>query len=212
MLRSNLDVTSAPSARTESISGPAPARRFEALIFDWNHSDAPHGRRAACLGTWGVAVVSDGDARLLRGGLAGLTEFAVVIDQLHPRRAQGDGSRAGFQRGIDNRVAAHVRGVADRLMRAHRRFPFDHLVVACATELRAMIAHSLDDELNAILVGIIDRDLEHAAVDQIAGIVAPLIERAEREREAELVACIEERLATGGPAAAGRGEVLATLE
>ena len=61
---------------------------------------------------------------------------------------RGDWSQAGFQGGIDERVAAHVRGVADRLLRGHRRFPFDHLVVACATELRAMIAHSLDGGLN----------------------------------------------------------------
>lgn len=44
--------------------------------------------------------------------------------------------------------------------------------------------------------------------------MAPLIERAEREREREreLVAWIEEGLGTGGPAAAGLDEVLSTLE
>jgi peptide subunit release factor 1 (eRF1) len=109
-------------------------------------------------------------------------------------------------------VAAHVRGVADRLLRAHRRSPFDHLVIACASELRAMIAHSLDSELKSVLAGIIDRDLEHASVDQIAGALAPLIERAELERERELGARIEEGLGTGGPAAAGLDEVLSTLE
>jgi len=163
-------------------------------------------------GTWGVAIVSRRGARLLRGGPDGLTEFATVTDELHRRHAQGGWSQARFQRGIDKQVAAHVRGVVDRLLRAHRRSPFDHLVVACATELRAMIAHSLDTELNRVLVGIIDRDLEHASVHQIVGAVAPLIERAERERERELVARIEEGLGTGGPAAAGLDEVLATLE
>jgi peptide chain release factor subunit 1 len=163
-------------------------------------------------GAWGVAIVSRRGARLLRGGPGGLTEFATITDRLHRRHAQGGWSQARFQRGIDEQVAAHVRGVADRLLRAHRRSPLDHLVIACASELRAMIAHSLDSELKGALVGIIDRDLEHAAADQIVGAVAPLIEHAERERERELVARIEEGLGTGGPAAAGLDEVLATLE
>ncbi|HYB26196.1 MAG TPA: hypothetical protein VEF89_06260 [Solirubrobacteraceae bacterium] len=63
-----------------------------------------------------------------------------------------------------------------------------------------------------MLVGIIDRDLEHASVEHIAGIVARFVERAERERERELVARIEEGLGTGGPAAAGLDKVLSTLE
>ncbi len=163
-------------------------------------------------GAWGVAIVSRRGARLLRGGPDGVTEFAAITDHLHRRHAQGGWAQARFQRGIDEHVAAHVRGVTDRLLRAHRRSPFDHLVIACASELRAMIAHSLDSELQCMLVAIVDRDLEHASVEQIAGIVAPLIQRAERERERELVARIEEGLATGGPAAAGLDEVLSTLE
>jgi peptide subunit release factor 1 (eRF1) len=163
-------------------------------------------------GAWGVAIVSRRRARLLREGPGGLTEFATIANQLHRRHAQGDWSQARFQRGIDEQVAAHVRGVADRLLRAHRRSRFDHLVIACASELRAMIAHSLDTELKRVLVGMIDRDLEYASVEQIAGIVEPLIERAERESERELLVGLEEGLGTGGPAAAGLDEVLATLE
>jgi peptide chain release factor subunit 1 len=163
-------------------------------------------------GAWGVAIVSRREARLLRGGPAGLTEFAAITDQLHRRHAQGGWSQARFQRGIEERVAAHVRGVADRLLRAHRRAPFDHIVVVCAGELRPVIEHSLDNELKRVLVEIVERDLEHASVEQIAGIAVPLIERAERERERELVARIDEALGTGGPAAAGLDEVLSTLD
>jgi len=163
-------------------------------------------------GAWGVAVVSRRAARLLRGGPGGLTEFAAITDQLHGRHAQGGWSQARFQRGIEEQAALHVRGVADRLLRAHRRSSFDHLVVACAGELRPVVEHSLDSEMKRVLLAIIDRDLEHASVEQIAGVAAPLIERAERKRESELVARIEEGLGTGGPAAAGLDEVLSTLE
>ena len=45
--------------------------------------------------------------------------------------------------------------------------------------------------------GITDRDLARAVVDQIVAIGAPLIERAEQERESELVARTEEGLERG---------------
>ena len=163
-------------------------------------------------GGWGIAIVSRRSARLLRGGPDGLAEFAVITDQLHRRHAQGGWSQARFQRGIEDRVAEHVRGVSDRLVRAHRRSPFEHLVIACAGEVRPMIEHSLESELKDILVGIVERDLEHASVEQIAGIVAPLVGRVQRDRERELVARLEEGLGTGGPAAAGLDEVISTLE
>ncbi len=163
-------------------------------------------------GSWGVAIVSRRAARLLRGGPAGLTEFAAITDQLHRRHAQGGWSQARFQRGIDEQVAAHVRRVADRLLRAHHRSPFDHLVIACADELRALVAHSLDSDLQGVLVGIVGRDLEQAPVERIAAIVAPLVEHAKRERERKLLAQIEEGLGTGGRAAAGLDEVLAMFE
>jgi len=51
MLRSKLDMTGAPSARAGGLSDePAPARRFEALIFDWDRGDEPHGRGDEHLG------------------------------------------------------------------------------------------------------------------------------------------------------------------
>jgi len=84
-----------------------------------------------------------------------LAEFAAITDQLHRRHAQGGWSQARFQRGIEGRVAEHVRGVSDRLVRAHGRSAFEHLVIACAGELRPMIEHSLDSELKDLLVEIV---------------------------------------------------------
>jgi peptide chain release factor subunit 1 len=163
-------------------------------------------------GDWAVAVVSRRAARLLRGGPQGLSEFACVRDEVHGRHAQGGWSQARFQRGIEEQVAAHVRGVADRLARAHRRRPFADLVIVAADELRPVIEHSLHPELAQLLAGAVDADLEHASVQEIAEAVAPLIERAQRQREHELVDRLEQALGTGGPAAAGLDEVLSTLE
>jgi len=163
-------------------------------------------------GDWGVAVVSRRAARLLRGGPGGLSEFATIAGELHRRHSQGGWSQARFQRGIEEQVAAHLRGVTDRLLRAHQRRPFQHLVIICSDELRPVIAGSLSRELTDVLVGMVDADLEHASAGEIAAAIAPVIERIERDRERDLIAQLEHALGTAGAAAAGLDEVLSTLE
>jgi peptide chain release factor subunit 1 len=163
-------------------------------------------------GDWGVAVVSRRAARLLRGGPGALAEFAAIEDELHRRHAQGGWSQARFERGIEEQVAAHVRGVADRLLRVHLRRPFQHLVIICSEELRPVVEHSLGRELREVLAGTVAADLERASPDRIALVVAPVVGRAERDRERDLIAQLEQALGTGGPAAAGLDEVLSTLE
>ena len=163
-------------------------------------------------GGWGVAVVSRRTARLFRGGPGGLSEFALIDDELHRRHSQGGWSQARFQRGIEQQVAAHVRGVADRLLRAHQRQPFGHLVVISSDELRPVIEHSLHSELTAVLAATVDVDLEHAPVGEIVAVIAPVIERVGREEERDLISRLEQQLGTGGPAAAGLDDVLSALE
>jgi peptide chain release factor subunit 1 len=162
-------------------------------------------------GDWGVAVVSRRAARLFRGGPHGLSEFAAIEDEVHRRHAQGGWSQARFQRGIEEQVAAHVRAVAERLLRAHQRRPFQHLVVICSDELRPVIERSLHSDLRAVLAGTVDADLPLASAEEIARAVGPVVARTERDRERELVAHLEHELGTGGRAAAGLDEVLSML-
>jgi len=161
---------------------------------------------------WGVAVVSRRAARLFRGGPRSLIEFSTVDDELHRRHAQGGWSQARFQRGIEQQVAEHARHTAQRMLRAHRRHPFDQIIVVAADELWPVVEASLDGDLRDRLAGQIALDLEHATEGEIARAVAPIVDAAERQRERELVARLDEALGTGGPAAAGLDEVLATLE
>ena len=149
-------------------------------------------------GDYGVAIVGRRAARLFRGGRDGLSEFATIDDDVYRRHAQGGWSQARFQRGIEEQVAAHVRGVADRLLRAHLRQPFERLVVICSGELRPLIRRSLHSSLSAVVVEIIDADLVHAKAEEIATVVAPVIERVERERERDLTGRLEQALGTGG--------------
>jgi len=163
-------------------------------------------------GAWGVAVVARPDARLLRGGPDGLSQFARVHDEVHRRHAQGGWSQSRFQRGIEQEVAWHVSAVADRLLRAHRRHGFEHLVIVASDELQPVVEHSLHTELRDVLAGTVPADLEHATVQEIERAIAPVIESSERKRERTLVAAVEQGLGIGGAAAAGLDEVLAMLE
>lgn len=156
---------------------------------------------------WGVAVVSRRGARLFRGGRRGLVEFATVTDEVHGRHAQGGWSQARYQRGIEQAVADHVRHVAAQLRRAHRRHPFEHLVVVAAPELWPVIEANLPHDLSDRLAGILEHDLERAATEDLAAAIVPVVEDAEWRREALALARLEDALATGGAAAAGVDEV-----
>jgi peptide chain release factor subunit 1 len=161
---------------------------------------------------WGVAVLSRRGARLFRGGREGLIEFATVQDELHRRHAQGGWSQARFQRGIGRQVAQHVGHVSEMLLRAHRRRPFDQLVIVASAELWPTVEPSLHRDLRDRVAGVIEHDLEHAKLEEIRKALAPIIDRVERAREIALTARLDEALATGGGAVAGFGQVLLTLE
>jgi peptide chain release factor subunit 1 len=157
--------------------------------------------------SWGVAVMSRRGARLFRGGRRGLVELATVTDDVHGRHAQGGWSQARYQRGIEQEVAEHVRNAVEQLQRAHRRRPFEQLVVIAAAELRPLVEAQLSAELRERLAGAVERDLEHATVGEITEAVLPVVERVEQEREQATLARLAEALARGGRAAAGVEEV-----
>ncbi len=162
-------------------------------------------------GPWAVAVLSRRSARLLRGGPRGLSEFATIDDDVYRRHAQGGWSQSRFQRGIDEQVAAHVRAVVARLLRAHRRLPFAHLVIVCSGELRPIVERSLPSELADLQVSSIEAGLEHASLDEILRAVTPAMVSSERDRETRLAAAVDDALGTGGPAAAGCDDVLSAF-
>ena len=162
-------------------------------------------------GDWGVAVIGRRAARLFRGGPDGLVQFAAVEDELHPRHSQGGMSQARFQRGIEQQVAEHVRHAAELLLRAHQRRPFEQLAIVASDELWPLVEAELHRDLRDRVAGVIRQDLEHAAMEEIARAVSPVVEVAERERERTLISRLEDALGTGGAAAAGLDEVLATL-
>jgi Protein required for attachment to host cells len=112
---------------------------------------------------WGVAVVSHRTARLFRGGMRALAEFAAFD--------------------AHDQVRAHAQRVAARLSRAHRRRPFANLAIVALSKLRGVIDASLDEQLTAACAAFIDADLERASALQLVPVLAPTIDGIERTRE-----------------------------
>jgi len=112
-------MTSARPARAASVPEPAPTRRFEALIFDWDHGATSHGPGAEHLG----ALIEDACAH----GLDLAIVSGVVVDELDAElgaRPAGPGGlilaaargcdvfsvdRDGFERAFE--TAPSIRGV-----------------------------------------------------------------------------------------------------
>jgi peptide subunit release factor 1 (eRF1) len=163
---------------------------------------------------WGVIVASRDAARLFRGGPRSLVEFARIDDEVHKRHARGGWSgwsQSRFQRGIEEQVAQHVRHLTEDMLKAHRRSPFEQLVIVAADELWPMVDAALHPELRGRLAGRVALDLENAPTTEIADEVASVMERARREQERGLIDRLESTLGIGGRATAGLDDVLGTL-
>lgn len=163
-------------------------------------------------GDWGVAVVSRSSARLFRGGPKALAKFESIDSEVHGRHAQGGWSQARYQRSIEEDVATHVREVCGHLLRAHRRKPFDHLVIVASNELQPLVEQALHSDLAQVLTGYVEADLERASAPEITHAIAPIVEQSDRNREGALLWELEEAIGTGGHAVVGLEEVLSMLQ
>jgi peptide chain release factor subunit 1 len=161
---------------------------------------------------WGVVVLGRRTARLFRGGPAAIVEFASLEDEVHRRHAQGGWAQARFQRGIEEEVGAHVRRAAQLLARAHRRRTFGHLAIVASSEVWPLLEASLPGDLRPRVAGVVDANLHHASAAEVLRAVTPLFTSAERQRERQLLARLDEALGTGGAAVSGLDEVIATLQ
>ena len=153
-------------------------------------------------GDWGVAVVDRRAARLLRGGPRTLVEFAAVDDERQPGPAKSGWWRIRWRHGIEERDAEHARRLAGRLLRAHRRQAFDHLVVIASRELWPVIEAALHSDLRDRLAGLVDLDLGHAPAREILRAVAPVVQRAQQDGTTRSQRASRRVLPTAGAAVA----------
>ncbi|MFI4985484.1 MAG: hypothetical protein ACHQAV_05815 [Solirubrobacterales bacterium] len=133
-------------------------------------------------GDWGAAVLGRHTGRLFRGGARALVEFAAFDCERQCAPANGGSRRTHWRHGIEQRSAEDARQLAGRLLRAHRRRAFEHLVVIASSELLPVIEADLHGDLRERLAGLVtEPHLERAPAREILRVVAPLLERAQRD-------------------------------
>ena len=160
---------------------------------------------------WAVLLVPRAHGRVLRGTAQHLQEVAERSDDVHGQHSQGGWSQARYERSVDQQAAEHVAGVVEVLHRSFRRRPFDALLIATPDETWGVVQDQLPPEIASRLAGRVSVDVEVASPDDVLEAARPEMERAERERERELLDRLAEGLGTGGRAAAGLPDVLGAL-
>lgn len=119
-------------------------------------------------GDRGVAVIGRRAQRLFRGDRRVLAEFACV----HAAAASTPefGSRSGSEvraLACSDRVE-RIRQALTLLARAHRRRPFEQLVIAAPPEFWTTIESTLHDDLRSLPAARLSDDLDLASAEQIA--------------------------------------------
>lgn len=133
-------------------------------------------------GEWGAAVLGRHTGRLFRGGPQTLVEFAAFEGGRHSAPGRGGLRRTRRRQGSEEQGAEPERQLAGRLLRAHRRQAFEHLVVVASSERLAVTEAVLHSDLRDRLAGTVARpDLEHAPAPEILCAVAPILARARRD-------------------------------
>lgn len=106
-------------------------------------------------GDWGAAVLDCRSARLLRGGQAGLVEFASMPPALR-RGVQPRVSSSTSPQTVPEMLVEQVEQAARMLARAHARRPFERLVLAAPRELWSPLEHALPGELRERTIGALE--------------------------------------------------------
>ncbi|HLM09297.1 MAG TPA: Vms1/Ankzf1 family peptidyl-tRNA hydrolase [Thermoleophilaceae bacterium] len=146
---------------------------------------------------WCVALVSRRDARIFRGSADGLREIEQIHDTVFGQHDQGGWSQARFARGIEKEKDDHLKHVGDALMRHFKRRPFQRLVVGGPREVAADFEAKLHGYLRDRLAGRIEVDVDNSSSEQVLAAARPLLEKLEREREAQTLERLGERGAQG---------------
>jgi peptide chain release factor subunit 1 len=148
-------------------------------------------------------------ARLFLATLGSIEEVTEIRDDVPGRHDQGGWAQMRLQRHVDDRRRAHLRHVADTLLRLHDRRSFDHLILAGTAEVVAELERDLHDY--------IVKKVRARVVLPIGASAADVLERSlaldeELELERERAAADGLRAGTSaGSAVAGLDDVLGAL-
>ncbi len=168
--------------------------------------------RLADRARWCVALVDRSRASFHLGNEDGLPLDGTLDDDVHGQHRQGGWSYGRYERSIENEVAVHLDHVADALCLALRAGRFDRLVLAGQRTLRSELEAKLDHDVRDRLEGWVDLDLSAADAEAVRAAAEPVIVKARRHHEHDVLARLAQGVGTpGGHGTSGLRSTLGAL-
>lgn len=207
-VKARLDVTAAAEgARGVAVFAPGPQETVELLrlptpiptqaVVDIIAHVEPLVRLAD-RARWCVALVDRSRASFHVGNEDGMPLSGSLDDDVHSQHSQGGWSQARYQRSVDNEVTAHLDQVADALLTALRDGRFDRLVLAGQLPIRSELESRLDRRVKERLHGWVDLDLSAADAEAVRAAAEPVIVKARRAHEREVLERLHQGVSTPG--------------
>jgi peptide chain release factor subunit 1 len=154
-----------------------------------------------------VAVVGREQGHLYRLESGRLKEIVDHFDETPGQHDQGGWSQARYQRHIEKLVQEHLKGVAEVLDRSRRQLQVPKVVLVCSEEMRSEFTDALSAEVRDAVVGWAPAEA-HSGPSQLLEAVTPVLEEAEAQDEAEVLARWREEAGRTARAASGWEQTL----
>jgi peptide subunit release factor 1 (eRF1) len=158
-------------------------------------------------GRYGVVIVDKEQSRLLTvrlGEIEGDQRFQGDIEEAEDHSGWDEGK---YDQQYEGHVQQHLKRVASRVDRLHARRPFDRLLLGGPLEAVTGLKALLSPPLAACLVGTFNVDIDMSPAE-ILERTQPVVEQAEREKEAQIVASLIERQGPNGRGVLGISDTL----
>jgi peptide chain release factor subunit 1 len=154
-----------------------------------------------------VAVVSREQGRVYRLREGRLDEVVDVSEDTPGQHDQGGWSQARFERHIEKLVQEHMKSVAGEIGQQARRARSARVVIVIPQELRGEFEATLPNDVKNAIVGWTQAQAQAGAAELLEA-VAPVLEQADAEDEAELVDRWREEAGREGRASSGWAQTL----
>ncbi len=162
--------------------------------------------------TYAVVVAEGQEARIYVFAPGQILEAGATAADEPIRRADAGGwSQRRFERHVNFTISAHMRDLATELGKVIDEHDVQHVVIAGNDAIKGAIRAALSDQITAKLVEFTTLD-PTSDLRTIKDAIEPLIQQVESEQEAQVLARLEDQLASkGGLATVGVSEVAMAL-
>src|SRR5690349_11343589 len=154
-----------------------------------------------------VAVVGREAGQLYRLRAGRLQEIGDYSDETPGRHDQGGWSQGRYQRHIDHLVQEHLKDVAEVVDRNRRRYRVPKIVLVSSEEMRSEFMDALTAEAREAVIGAVTAEA-HAGPAQLLEAITPVLEEAEANDEADVLARWREDAGRGARASSGWEQTL----